>query len=179
VGLGEPDQQPAQGVAGVADGLLAVEVRLQPQPQVAVDHRDDRGWGRDRDQPLRPVPGVAVAVQRRLGHPAGVEQQHVRALEPGQQAAPAVLDRYHRRSGTVGAAVEGPQLVGVRAGAERLDRCGELRQVRPGHRAQVRIAVVEQDPSQRPAEVGARAHRGVAELGQARDVSLEQVQVDP
>jgi len=46
VSFGQPDQQPAQGVTEVADGVGAVDGSVQPQPQVSVD---DGGDGRRQD----------------------------------------------------------------------------------------------------------------------------------
>lgn len=108
VRLGEPDQQPAQRVAGVPDGLRPVQVRLQPQAQVALDDGGDRRRSRNGHQPSRPVPGAATDVQRRLRHLAVVEQQQVRAVQPGQHPAPVLLDRRRRWTSLVRAAVERP-----------------------------------------------------------------------
>ena len=69
-------------------------------------------------------------------------------------------------------------MLGLQPDGERPDRLAQPVEVGEGQGSQVRVAAVQQHPSQRPGQVLPGPGRGVAELDQPVDVPAEQRDVD-
>ena len=135
---GHPGHQPAQRVAGVTDGLRPVQVRVQVQPQVALDDGPDLRRSPRRGEPVAPRcrrrPGRRGAgrpgrcgTAARARRAAGRSQWRSRPW-PDPAAAPAAA----------GSGVELAQRFEPQPGGERLDRRTQLVEIVDAQRGTTR-----------------------------------------
>src|SRR5207247_6894629 len=94
---------PAQRVAKMPDGLRAVQIGLQVQPEVALKHDADLRRGEVRREMLSPAAGVDPP-GRWLLDLADVEEQHVHRVQLGNRRGEVAVRDLGRwpRSGCAG-----------------------------------------------------------------------------
>jgi len=173
--LGHPGYQPPERVAGVAHGLWPVEVGLQVQPQVALEHGTDLRRREIRCEMVDPRAGVDPA-GRRLLDLADVEQQHVYRVQPGDRRVQVPVGHLGWWPRIRCSGVELAQRIEPQPGSEPVDRLPEFDQIIHAEHGQVRVAAMQQHASERPGQL--RGSTGVAQLLQPGQVPVEQGEVD-
>jgi hypothetical protein len=175
----QPVHQPAQALPGDPDGLRAVKLRLEPDPEIAFNDGPDQGRTGFGQQVLLPPCAVYCPGHRWLGDLIDVEQQDVEGMDLRQmgsdEAFAGVLPRHLPGRLPV---ERGAQLREVLPRTKDADPLRQIEQVYGRNGRDIRVTTGQQQPSDSPGEVGAGRGGPVPQFRQPGCVGFKKIEIN-